>query len=278
MGDRTSIEWTEASWNPIRAKSKVTGRTGTHCEILTPGCEHCYAQAINRRLGTGLQYLSRLRDDVEIYLDDRILTQPLRWKRPRRIFVCSMSDLFGEWVTEQMLVRICGIMSMAPQHTYQILTKRADRQRDFLIRNAPKAANKNWWFGVSVEDQRRADERIPVLLATPAAVRWISYEPGLGPIEICTSLPRNRDVLKGLDWVVIGGESGPGARPFNITWARQIIAQCAAAGVPVFMKQLGANPFRDLESGGWEGPRPKDRKGGDISEFPEDIRIREYPR
>ena len=304
MGDRTSIEWTEASWNPIRArKHGHKGELGWHCEILTPGCEHCYAQTLNRRLGTGLPYLKTSRREADVFLDEKILIQPLHWRRPRRIFVCSMTDLFGEWVADEMLDRTFAVMALCPQHTFQVLTKRADRMRDYLSANKQlqlfvidrkntqhtimSFPLPNVWLGVSVEDQRRADERIPALLDTPAAVRWVSAEPLLEPITFRQCLypvsdengPNPIIDREALDWVVVGGESGVGARPFNIEWARSIIAQCRAAGVPCFVKQLGAKPEAETRVMGDHiyDLHLHDRKGGDPSEWPEDLRVREYP-
>lgn len=306
MADGTKIEWATASWNPIRARHAVNGRIGWHCEVLTPGCENCYAQAINRRLGTGREYLKRERtnnDLVQVFLDKEILIQPLRWRRPRRIFACSMTDLFGEWVADEMIDRIFAAMGACEDaglgHQFQVLTKRAGRMRDYMRSDAAcKAWNsrrldreawppRNIWAGVSVEDQRRADERIPLLLDTPAAVRWVSYEPALEAVDfdrwfwMYSEYGGNRRMPAGgwdhpqpIGWVVVGGERGPGARPFNIEWARSIIRQCKAAGVPVFIKQVGANA--------WDGkiPHPgfSDRKGGDPAEWPdEDLHVREYP-
>jgi protein gp37 len=234
MGDGTKIEWAEASWNPIRARDRNSGKLGWFCEIITPGCENCYAQGINRRLGTGLPYLRGLRGGVQVFLDEKILTLPLRWKLPRRIFVCSMSDLFGEFVSDEMLYRIFDVMEQCPHHTFQILTKRAPRMRDWFREQDDLIWSPNpppsWiWAGVSVEDQRRADERIPLLLDTPAAVRWISAEPLLEGIDIARYLRRmvvrpNEELTErmieegwshpggqgdhpGIDWVVVGGES-----------------------------------------------------------------------
>lgn len=335
MADGTSIEWTDASWNPIRARDQNTGKLGWQCEIITPGCEHCYAQSINKRLGTGLPYLRGLRGGVEVFLDEKMLTQPLRWRRPRMIFVGSMTDLFGDWVTDDMLDRIFAVMALCPQHTFQCLTKRAERMRDYIgtlagdwILRLPDAnlpgslpitkndverrfgrsakfsydpptptwPLRNIWCGVSVEDQRRADERIPHLLATPAAARWISAEPLLGPVDlegargwlwgyeengVDMSRPVGERVgacigwTPPLDWVIVGGESGHGARPFNIDWARSIIAQCHRAAVPCFVKQLGARPYWAEET---TASLPlKDRKGGNIEEWPEELRVREFP-
>src|SRR5215472_7422794 len=303
MAENTKIQWTEATWNPIRARDLGPVGTGPgvgwHCEIIKPGCENCYAQSLNRFRGTHRPYLRAERSKVHIYLHEETLTQPLRWERPCRIFVCSMTDLFGEWVTHDMIQRVIAVMEAAPQHTYQILTKRAERMRASALDEFSRYGDlpPNWWMGVSVEDQRRADERIPVLLETPAAVRWVSAEPCLedidiqrylrrmvvGPADELTdhmiengwSFPGGQGDHPGINWLVCGGESGwkNAVRPFHIEWARSIIQQCRAAGVPVFMKQLGSDP-RDHAGIVWSCA---DHKGGDPEEWPEDLRVREYP-
>jgi protein gp37 len=305
---KTKIEWATDSWNPIRAwlkspladqADKPPRNTGSYCELITPGCEHCYAEAINKRLGTGLPYRRLYRDDVKIFLDERILMQPLHWKRPRRIFPCSMTDLFGEWMSNEMLDRVFAVMALCPQHTFLPLTKRAERMRDYIegtpvvpegYMAGPATEDRVWarsgdllgernrsfdwplpnlWAGVSIEDQRRADERIPFLFQTPAAVRWLSLEPLLEHVEPSLSWGGKR-----INWVIVGGESGPGARPFGIGWARSIIEQCREAGTACFIKQVGARPYYGVPAC---GPKLRDRKGGDISEWPVDIRVREYP-
>jgi protein gp37 len=243
------------------------------------------------------------------------LDLPLHWKRPRRIFVNSTSDLFHEALSDLDINRVFARMARAPQHTYQILTKRPGRAREWF--DWASVANytvKPWplpnvWVGVSVEDQATADERIPLLLQTPAVLRWVSYEPALGPVDFRMggmSLPEfsPHRPLPDLDWIVVGGESGPGARPFDVAWARSTVAQCKSAGVAVFVKQLGAQPLvepgrlRYWEWGGEIGreddprftptdpmnpsSRPwrvhlNDRKGGDMTEWPRHLRVRELP-
>jgi protein gp37 len=298
MGAKSKIEWTDASWNPIRARRPASPDApelrGHYCEILTPGCEHCYAQSFNKRLGTGLPYKRTQRAEVEIFLDEKALTEPLRWRKPRMIFVGSMTDLFGDWVTDEMLDRIFAIMALCSQHTFQVLTKRAERMLDYLLGHdlaqerrdhiAVEALDlrdalgeRRWplpnvWCGVSVEDQRRAD-RIEALAETPAALRWVSYEPALGGVDFSGYL----GMPQGPRWVVIGGESGPGARSFDVQWARSIIAQCRAAAVPVFVKQFGAKP-RDSHVPPFLDPHLRHHKGGDPSGWPEDLRVREYPK
>jgi protein gp37 len=276
MAEHSSIEWTEATWNPI-----------TGCSVVSPGCTNCYAM---RLAGTRLaQHPSRAgltRDSKagpvwtgEVRFNKQWLDQPLRWKRPRMIFVCAHGDLFHESVPDEWIDKVFAIMALAPQHTFQVLTKRSRRMREYVNRDATKADIRNaaeamfgadhfvWakvlsagfplpnvWLGVSAEDQARADERIPDLLATPAAVRWLSAEPLLGPVnldEIAIPRPELRASMMWsalrewggapakLDWVVVGGESGPGARPMHPDWARSLRDQCAAAGVPFFFKQWG---------------------------------------
>jgi protein gp37 len=219
MGDKTKIEWTDASWTPIRAQT-VDGKTGWHCEHASEGCRFCYAESMNRRLGTRLPFKPGHRKDLQIFLDEKALTQPLRWKAPRKIFVCSMTDLFASFVPDDLVDRMFAVMALAPHHTFQILTKRPDRMRTY-IENAfdrvvmamfdltgqgwptvketclahgiawrqPRSGDDWWplrnaWLGTSVEDQANANARIPHLLATPARIRFLSCEPMLGPISL----------------------------------------------------------------------------------------------
>lgn len=251
MGDKSSIEWTEATWNPVAG-----------CSIISPGCTNCYAmkmaariEAMDATLGHVPHYrgLTKRTKAGAVWTGkmavapDSILTLPLRWKRPRRIFVNSMSDLFHEGVADETIDRVFAVMALAPHHTFQVLTKRAERMMGYMAGNAVRdsalAAGSPWplpnvWLGVSAEDQRRAEERIPHLLATPAAVRWVSAEPLLGPLRLDGWLrSKPHDVT--LDWLVAGGESGPGARPPHPDWFRSLRDQCAAAGVPYFFKQWG---------------------------------------
>lgn len=286
MADNTKIEWTDATWNPI-----------TGCSVVSPGCANCYAM---RLAGTRLahhQSRAGLTQDTkaspvwtgEVRFNDQWLGQPLRWKKPRMIFVCAHGDLFAENVPDEWIDRVFAVMALAPQHTFQVLTKRSARMREYIqgcvedqndnfnrfgiaglatglcgaAGSLPAWPLPNVWVGVSVEDQKRADERIPDLLATPAAVRWISAEPLLGPVDL-TNLSwiggRKLDAMQSytstplpepgfwqhapnhfepLDWVVGGGESGPGARPMHPDWARSLRDQCAAAGVAFHFKQWG---------------------------------------
>ena len=248
---KTSIEWTDRVWNPV-----------TGCSKVSQGCKNCYAETIADRFWGDRKFT-----DVRCH-EDR-LEQPLHWRKPSRVFVNSMSDLFHEDVPMSFLNRVFKVMTDCPQHTFQVLTKRPIRMLAYMSQR--DTIPPNVWLGVSVEDQATADERIPLLLQTPAAVRWISYEPSLGPLDFSQVIMGDGDHLDtlyndgedaGIDWVVCGGESGPHARPMHPDWARSVRDQCIAAGVPFFMKQMGGS--RD--------------KGGDMSEWPEDLRVREYPK
>jgi protein gp37 len=266
MADRSKIEWTDASWNPIRARHTTNGHVGWHCEHATTGCAGCYAEAFNKRLGTGLPFKPGHLDagDVELFLDQRMLLQPLRWKKPRHVFVCSMTDLFGRFVSDDWLDKIFAVMALCPQHTFQVLTKRSDRMREYFVgkerfRNIHPLEDRHYaineameaiapadwckrelddhgglplpnvWLGVSAERQQEYDERKEHLRQTPAAVRFFSMEPLLGKIIA--------DYLA--DWVIAGGESGKDARPMHPDWARGLRDQCQAAGVAFFFKQWG---------------------------------------
>ncbi len=273
MSDHTGIEWTDATWNPIRG-----------CSRVSEGCRNCYAESVAARFsGPGMPYeglatrklkvisndeqevVSRWTGVVRV-IEDHML-DPIRWRKPRRIFVNSMSDLFHENVTDETIDRVFAVMSLAPRHTYQVLTKRPARMAAYLSGSAARdrvcsLVNRpdiwgrpvgdfqinppHWplpyvWLGVSAEHQAAADERIPLLLQTPAAVRFLSCEPLLGPVNLgLTLLPRAGHVRR-LDWVIAGGESGHGARPMHPGWARSLRDQCVGAGVPFFFKQWGAH-------------------------------------
>jgi protein gp37 len=336
MGDRTLISWAIATWNPVRGCSRVSA-----------GCQHCYAerQAI-RQAGPGQAYEGLVRSSAsgprwtgELAVNWDGIDQPLRWRRPRRIFVNSMSDLFHEKLSDKAIDRVFAVMLAADWHDFLVLTKRPERARAYLttadrseriqaVVDAELRANRrlgggpdrratmiagrrlplpNVWIGASVEDQRSADERVPILLDTPAAVRWLSVEPLLGPVElqdedtsylrgIALDLVADPIGTPGLDWIVVGGESGPGARPCRVSWIRDLVRQCDAADVPVFVKQLGAVPFEDQDASEWPAAWPehvecrlaepapaheayglRSRKGEDPSEWPSDLRRRELP-
>jgi protein gp37 len=281
MADQSAIEWTDATWNPV-----------TGCSKVSPGCAHCYAETFANR-GLGRFRGSRDFEDVQCHED--ALDIPRHWKRPRRIFVNSMSDLFHEAVPDDFLHRVYHAMEHARWHTFQVLTKRADRMRDYLDwrYGEGRIPSRHIWHGVSVENQHWADVRVPLLLQTRSAVRFISAEPLLGLVNFdgLWGYPGSAESEQlarwPIHWVIVGGESGPGARPFNLAWARSIVQQCQAAGVACFMKQLGADPVQRLMYGPatfeadqpihYEPIRLSSRKGGDPSEWPEDLRVREFP-
>lgn len=333
----SAIEWTDRSdWNPIRGCSRVSsGCASCYAERIAsrfsgPGAAF-----------EGFAKDGRWTGRVELQPDRLLL--PLSWRKPARVFVNSASDLFHEKLSDEEIAAVFGVMAAAPRHTFQVLTRRPERAAKWfewrLGQRAPKVNVRslvhgaagmadalglngdrivedaeayllggewplpNVWLGVSVEDQTTADERIPHLLACPAAVRWISAEPLIGPVKLPQFLgikpSECEDVGVGLDWVVCGGESGPGARPFDLSWARAIVRQCREADVAAFVKQvgslavdglredaIGAHPTADdapSTARAWErgdfGPRfrTKSPKGGDPSEWPADLRVQAFP-
>ena len=267
MSLKTKIEWTDTTWNPV-----------TGCTKVSPGCAHCYAERITNRFGGPGTF-----DKVVLHPDR--LEAPLHWKKPRMVFVNSMSDLFHKDIPDEFIARVFAVMALCQQHTFQVLTKRAELMRAFVAHPntvigvwnemgrdefqrmgcpRPVWPLPNVWLGVSVENQAMADQRIPALLQTPAAIRWVSVEPLLGPVnleQVCeqdeygeesallfplagefTCEGRNEPLpIKGggIKWVVVGGESGPGARPMHPEWPLALRGQCVQAGVPFFFKQWG---------------------------------------
>lgn len=251
MSDRSKIEWCNASWNPLRARD-ARGKIGWHCVKVSDGCKHCYAETMNRRLGTGLPYAATWKPQV--YLDEKALLLPLRWRKPRRIFVCSMTDLFGEWVPNGVLRSVWQAMTNAQQHTFMVLTKRPERMRHWLMEMWQREPLPNVWLGVSVEDQATADARITELCGIAAAKRFVSCEPLLNRVDLgldswfhpgyhgqcsASGLPGAKRTAELLHWVIAGGESGPNARPPNPDWFRSLRDQCVAARVPFLFKQWG---------------------------------------
>jgi protein gp37 len=368
MSNTSAIEWTDATWNPV-----------TGCSKVSPGCAHCYAEGVADRfwatqyppipITDGAEFetvlgrvkiANRPRAFTDVQCHEDRLDQPLRWKTPRRIFVNSMSDLFHEDVPDAFIDRVFAVMALAPQHTFQILTKRAERMRDYLSAATRHEAivaamdmpswlpagrrflrvPENWpmpnvWLGVSVENPLFL-KRLDDLMETPAAIRFVSLEPLLADVGDVSRWLGGREArqrmnrapltqhgattpgesfgsaagnvaksqldpsgagasstLPTLDWVIVGGESGTDARPCDLAWVRSIVKQCQAAGVPVFVKQLGAWPLterfpNDVTANGIplvDGPAMagnrmllRDRKGGDPDEWPADLRVREFPR
>jgi protein gp37 len=266
MGDKTRIEWTDATWNPV-----------TGCFPVSAGCANCYAKRMAERFPKthGPAPWSDVDREVEfkdiIFHPDR-LDQPLRWKKPRRIFVSSLGDLFHEDVKDEWIDKVMGVTRLAPQHTFIFLTKRPERMkryfadspgvamvrankeaqgmakpRNFICPESPSVwPRHNLWLGVTAENQEMADQRIPILLQTPAAKRFVSVEPCLSvvdlPMEWLSPFKETDPLLNRtprLDWIICGGESGPGARPMHPDWPRSLRDQCQAAGVPFFFKQWG---------------------------------------
>jgi protein gp37 len=271
----TSIEWTDRVWNPV-----------TGCTKVSPGCKHCYAETIADRFWS-TQYkpvldhtrqgvLERARRFTDIQCHADRLAEPGSWRKPSRVFVNSMSDLFHDEVPGAFIEQVFAAMVATPRHTYQILTKRADNMRRFMVawQQRHGSVPPNVWLGVSVENQEHGDERIPLLLQAPAAVRFLSCEPLLGPLRLFAPEGPVGATAAGarLDWVIVGGESGRGARPFDVAWARALINQCREAGVACFVKQLGAKSIA-----GDERVVLTNRKGGAPDEWPADLRVREFP-
>jgi protein gp37 len=219
MGENSKIEWTDATWNPVRG-----------CTKISPGCKHCYAEAFAERFRSvkGHPY----EQGFDLRLVPHKLAEPLRWRKPKMIFVNSMSDLFHEGVPDDYIEAAANVMMRANWHTYQVLTKRSKRLAQLLSTRLQFAATApHIWWGVSVEDKRYGLPRIADLQCAPAAVRFLSIEPlleDLGTLD-----------LRGIHWVIVGGESGRGARPMSREWLISIRDQCAKAGVPFFFKQWG---------------------------------------
>jgi protein gp37 len=239
MGN-TSIEWTDKTWNPV-----------TGCSVVSPGCDNCYAESIAKRFAGTPQFPN----GFQVTLRPERLEQPLKWRKPSMVFVNSMSDLFHDDIPDSYIARVWMTMFFAPQHTFQILTKRAGRMRSWVqrwtsgeiphpetgMRPPSRVVLPNVWLGVSAEDQKWANVRIPALLDTPAAVRFVSAEPLLGSIDMRMWLeddPEKYDVPR-LDWVIVGGESGPKSRAMHPDWARSLRDQCTSAGVSYLFKQWG---------------------------------------
>jgi protein gp37 len=249
MGEKSNISWTNSSWNPV-----------TGCSKVSEGCRYCYAETLSLRMGWSDAAWTFPNAERNVKLHPDRLELPLRWKRPRMIFVNSMSDVFHERVPDEYIERMFAVMALAPQHTFQVLTKRPERMRWFMTHAnhnghlSGDAPLPNVWLGTSVEDQRAADERIPHLLATPAAVRFLSCEPLLGLLNLHPYLwepagPEwaGENPAPGLDWIIAGGESGShlkeegnAGRWMEPLWARWLRDQAVAAGVPFFMKQHSA--------------------------------------
>lgn len=249
----TKIEWVQnrdgtqgITWNPV-----------TGCTKISEGCKNCYAERMARRLAGRYGY-PEAPNHFDVTLHPDRLDEPLHWRKPRTVFVCSMSDLFHDDVPEQFIFSILRIIRETPNHTYQILTKRPGRMapvmREYYARlrtaygSKAEEPQRKMWLGVTAENQEAADKRIPLLLQTPAAVRFVSIEPCLSAVNVVQYLPQTKVEASSracLDWVLVGGESGPGARPMHPRWAGDIRDQCQAANVPFFHKQNGMYVLAD---------------------------------
>lgn len=355
MVQESKIEWCTHTSNPVKYRD-AEGRVVWACVKKSSGCANCYAETLAQRYGRGGPFTKPVMAGLTPFVDEKELKEllsPRKLPAGSKCFVGDMTDVFGEWVSFGLLFRLFSTIWQRPDVTFQILTKRPDRMREFFrmwddlegedfdfrgargpeaVRAAHKSgrseifaqyletlgeppegaaypsfdwmegplrwprsrAFRNVWLGTSVEDQAAADERLMWLRETPAAVRFISFEPLLADIGFLN--------LKDLHWAIVGGESGPRARPLDVAWLRGVVAKCQAAGVPVFVKQLGSKPrehYQDRSDwqvdlkwvGGtdvppvasmdrepdWWTPATKDRKGGALEEWPEDLRVREWP-
>jgi protein gp37 len=325
--NRSPIEWTDFTANPLRYRDP-DGNVVHACIHKSEGCRHCYAEVMARRWGrAGKAFTAENMKALAPFLDENELHRMLTHKPAsgKRCFIGDMTDIFGEWVSNDLLnLLFTNTLEMRENVTWQLLTKRADRLHEYLSWRwgEGRIPMRNIHIGVSVEDQKTANERIPLLLKTPAAVRFISYEPALGPVDPThirhrlaaqsyetfdalyekDSLNRGRPRPK-LDWVIVGGESGPKSRYFDVQWARSIVEQCRNSNVACFVKQLGSNAIErndkiadewyyadgsDMDTEALDGDsyryqgapvrlKLKSSKGGDPAEWPESFRVREFP-
>jgi len=285
----TKIEWVvkvadaiggkAESWNPIRAKHKKTGKVGWFCIHASEGCRNCYAERWNGWRGNGVKFRAQDIDKVDIYLDEDVLLRPLTWRKRRAVFACDMTDMFGWWVTDEMLDKIFAVIALTPHCIWMVLTKQSERMREYFTGDVERRSAKasiefidlssgagrwekhiqamaiegwstwprpNVWLGVSAENQEQAEARIPALLQTPAAVRFVSAEPLVGAVDLLKWMrPYVSDAIgllqpvPRLDWVIAGGESGSTARAMHPDWPRGLRDDCGRAGVAFFFKQWG---------------------------------------
>jgi protein gp37 len=309
--NKTSIEWTTFSANPLKYRD-ANGKVVWGCVHASPGCINCYSEALAKRYGRGGPFNLPTMSGPTPFLDDAELHKMLTAKTIKgvpvsgsRCFVGDMTDIFGNWVPDELLDRLFAVFALRSDVTWQVLTKRSERMRNYMVSRSKsadywKAAARslgyalefdglslvpfplpNVWLGVSCEDQKRTDERLPHLLQTPAAVRFISAEPLLGGIDIA----KHRPGALGLHMVIIGAESGRGARSCELWWIKNLMGQCLDADVAPFVKQVGPNPTPRRIPHPEAGPnaytlehlRIRDSKGGNMSEWPEDLRVRQFP-
>ena len=284
MPQRSNIEWTDYTSNPL-----VVEGGGWGCTKVSPGCVNCYAEMINKRFGNMRPFTGSWRFEIK----EKEIQRMLKSKAisGKRVFVCDMCDLFHEDVPDELIDRLFAVFALRHDVTWQVLTKRAKRMAEYLDRG-PVPCEKmrqvdpnrgvwawpgwplpNVWLGVSAEDQQRADDRLPWLIKCQAEVRFVSAEPLLEEIDF---LPIDWDLQRdrpSIDWVIVGGESGPRARPCKVEWVESIVNQCNTAGVQVFVKQMGSCWAKKYETS-----TPPTKKGSRPVDWPESIRVREFPR
>ncbi|MBD2364488.1 DUF5131 family protein [Anabaena minutissima FACHB-250] len=292
----TNIQWTDITSNPIHLV-KADGSHGGHwCKKVSPGCANCYSEVQNNSgffsFASHLKYIGEVPENL--ILDESVLQGWLKLKKPHKIFVCSMTDIFGEWVKEEWIDKIFAYMAVTPHHTYQLLTKRPEiavkyfadaKSRWYAIakqmiqiqgvKSVPAELYfplDNIWIGTSCENQAMADKRIPLLLDIPAKIRFLSCEPLLESIDLLRLTNGHLYSLECINLVIVGGESGR-ARDCKVEWVESIVEQCEYTQVRVFVKQLGSNAWLN------DAPfKTRDRKGGNISEFPVHLQVRELPQ
>ncbi|GAX38934.1 phage Gp37/Gp68 family protein [Nodularia sp. NIES-3585] len=287
----TKIQWCDEVWNPI-----------VGCSRISTGCQNCYAAtaAKSPRLQQFKQYETVNEWDGTVQFVESQLSKPLHWRKPKKIFVCSMADLFHENVPFEWIDQVFAVMHFAKQHTFQVLTKRPQRALEYFTDYLPDVGTwvqiphlqssvnlsrviplPNVWIGTSTENQAIADRRIPILMQIPAAKRFLSCEPLLEEIDFVQAdifqklISDDHEwelVNEYIHWVIVGGESGPNSRPCHVEWIQSIVTQCHSSNTPVFVKQLGSNVYLNQQRF-----KTHDRKGGDIQEFPTQLRIRKFP-
>ncbi len=260
----TTIEWTDLTRNPIKEKAG-----GNHCVPISTGCKFCFASLLNSRGtrfgGNGRRFGVRPEGHPEMALNADMIQSWSRMRKPKKIFVGSMTDIFGDWVDDGIIFALFDAMARAPRQIFQILTKRPERMSEIVPEflewfGWPRMPD-NIWLGTSIENQSVAQDRYRWLVHTPAVVRFLSLEPLLGPIDLGHP--------DGIDWVIVGGESGPGARPLELEWIEAILRQCEAANISTFVKQLGSH---------WaKASGAKHSKGGNPDEWPPALRVRMFP-
>lgn len=296
------IHWTDISVNPIHILREDGSNGGHFCNKVSPGCLNCYSETQNQsnyfNFASKLKYSGKAPNNL--IFDDAVMRKLIRSRSSKKIFLCSMTDLFADWVSDDWLDKAFIYMAIAKQHTFQILTKRPERIRSYLQQGAKQRIRRgavdlgrslnlpperyepyetcdfdwplaNIWLGASVENQKMADQRIPYLLNSLAVVRFLSCEPLLEKVDLSEFLN-----VKGNSWVIVGGESGSQSRPCQLDWIESIVTQCQQQSVAVFVKQWGQNSLA-YSAGLSKKIKLKDRKGGDMAEWPESIRVRQFP-